>query len=160
MRLRSTGNIRAVGLMSGTSLDGLDLVPLKKNGKRIALDICPVNMGLNHFAEKQGFAFDKNGEMGRKGKVHDELLNKINQLEFYHAEPPKSLGREWVEKVFMPGLNDFEISDEDKLRTFYEHIAKQIAGTTGEGGGKGRGKGTDIGGGKMLVTRGGAFMRF
>jgi len=154
------------------NLGGFANISFEKNGKRIAFDICPVNMVLNHFAEKQGFAFDKNGEMGRKGKVNNELLNKLNQLDFYHAEPPKSLGREWVEQVFMPVLNDFEITEEDKLRTIYEHITKQIVGTIGGGGGggkdkeegrgKGGGKGKDEeeGGGKMLVTGGGAFNTF
>ena len=154
------------------NLGGFANISFEKNGKRIAFDICPVNMVLNHFAEKQGFAFDKNGEMGRKGKVNNELLNKLNQLDFYHAEPPKSLGREWVEQVFMPVLNDFEITEEDKLRTIYEHITKQIVGVIGEGGGRGKdkeegrgrgggeGKDKEEGGGKMLVTGGGAFNAF
>jgi anhydro-N-acetylmuramic acid kinase len=136
------------------NLGGFANISFEKNGKRIAFDICPVNIVLNHFAEKQGFYFDKNGEMGRKGKVNSELLKKLNQLDFYRAEPPKSLGREWVEKVFMPVLSDFEITEEDKLRTVYEHIAQQIAGKIGGG------EGTDNGGGKMLVTGGGAFNAF
>ncbi len=140
------------------NLGGFANISFEKNKNRIAFDICPVNMVLNHFAEKQGFAFDKNGEMGRKGKVNTELLNKLNQLDFYRAEPPKSLGREWVEQVFMPVLNDFEISDEDKLRTVYEHIAKQIVGTIGRGEGEGKGEGR--GGRKMLVTGGGTFNTF
>jgi len=152
------------------NLGGFANISFEKNGKRIAFDICPVNIILNHFAEKQGFAFDKNGEMGRKGKVNTELLNQLNQLDFYRTEPPKSLGREWVEQVFMPVLNDFEISDEDKLRTVYEHIAQQIVGVIGEGGGRGKDKeegrgggkggGEDEGGGRMLVTGGGAFNAF
>jgi len=138
------------------NLGGFANISFEKNGKRIAFDICPVNIILNHFAEKQGFSFDKNGEMGRKGKVNTELLNLLNQMGFYHVEPPKSLGREWVEQVFMPVLNDFEISDEDKLRTIYEHIAQQIVGTIYRGKGEGEGEG----GGRMLVTGGGAFNAF
>jgi anhydro-N-acetylmuramic acid kinase len=143
------------------NLGGFANISFEENGKRIAFDICPVNTIINHFAEKQGFAFDKNGELGRKGKVHDELLSKLNQLDFYSAEPPKSLGREWVEQVFMPVLNDFEISDEDKLRTVYEHIAQQIALTvSGKGEGRGGGKVGGLAEGKMLVTGGGAFNTF
>ncbi len=130
------------------NLGGFANISYEKNGNRIAFDICPVNIVLNHFAEKEGLAYDKNGELGRKGKVNIELLKKLNQLDFYLAEPPKSLGREWVEQVFMKVLSDFEITEEDKLRTIYEHIALQIAGTiAGEGGD----------GGKMLVTGGGTF---
>lgn len=146
------------------NLGGFANISFEKNGKRIAFDICPVNIALNHFAEIQGFAFDKNGDLGRKGKVNTELLNKLNLLDFYGSEPPKSLGREWVEQVFMSVVNDFEISDEDKLRTVYEHIAQQIVGTIGRGKGEGEGKdkgeeeGRDKG--KMLVTGGGAFNAF
>ncbi len=147
------------------NLGGFANISFEKNRKRIAFDICPMNMVLNHFSEKQGFAFDKNGELGRKGKVNTELLTKLNQLDFYHAAPPKSLGREWVEQVFMPVLNDFEISDEDKLRTVYEHIAQQISGTIGRGEGgeeeeEEEGQGEGRGKGRMLVTGGGAFNTF
>lgn len=130
------------------NLGGFANISFEKNGKRIAFDICPVNFILNHFAEKQGFTFDKNGDLGRKGKINTILLNQLNRLDFYHSSTPKSLGREWVEQVFMPVLSNFEISDEDKLRTVYEHIAQQIVGTTGRGEGK------------MLVTGGGAFNTF
>ena len=67
----------------------------------MAFDICPVNIILNHVANKQGFTFDKNGELGRNGNVNIELLNKLNQIEFYAEKPPKSLGREWLEQIFM-----------------------------------------------------------
>jgi anhydro-N-acetylmuramic acid kinase len=139
------------------NLGGFANISFEKNGKRIAFDICPVNIVLNHFAEKQGFYFDKNGEMGRKGKVNSELLKKLNQLDFYRAEPPKSLGREWIEKVFMPLLYQTEISDEDKLRTVYEHIAQQITGIVS---GIEKGKGAGGGRGRMLVTGGGVFNKF
>ena len=155
------------------NLGGFANISFEKNGKRIAFDICPVNIVLNHYAEKQGFAFDKNGNLGRKGKVNTELLKKLNQLDFYHVASPKSLGREWVEKVFMPMLYQSDISEEDKLRTIYEHIEQQIAGivsgsSKGQGEGKDKGQGKDKGGGKgggkgrgrMLVTGGGAFNTF
>jgi anhydro-N-acetylmuramic acid kinase len=69
------------------------------------------------------------------------------------------LGREWVENSFMPILNNFEISDKDKLRTVYEHVAQQI-GKIGEGKEEGKGEGKDEGKGKMLVAGGGAFNLF
>ncbi|KAF0236848.1 MAG: anhydro-N-acetylmuramic acid [Prolixibacteraceae bacterium] len=147
------------------NLGGFANISFEKNEKRVAFDICPVNIVLNYFAEKQGFAFDKNGELGRNGKVNTYLLEKLNQLDFYLKEPPKSLGREWVEQVFMPVLNDVETSANDKLRTVYEHIAQQISGIVsgvekggGEGGEKDRER--EGGGGKMLVTGGGAFNVF
>ena len=155
------------------NLGGFANISFEKNGKRIAFDICPVNIVLNHFAEKHGFAFDKNGELGRKGKVNDVLLKKLNQLDFYKNAPPKSLGREWVEQIFMPLLDQSDISEEDKLRTVCEHIAQQISEIAtvrsegkgkeeGGGGGGGEGKEEDRseGGGRMLVTGGGVFNTF
>ncbi len=142
------------------NLGGFANISFEKDEKRIAFDLCPVNIVLNHFAEKQGFSFDKNGDLGRKGKVNQELLLKLNQLDFYRKTAPKSLGREWVEQVFMPVLNDFEITDEDKLRTVYEHIAKQISGRGEGGGGEEEGQGEGRGKGRMLVTGGGAFNAF
>jgi len=133
------------------NLGGFANISFEKNNQRIAFDICPVNFVLNYFAEKQGFDFDKDGELGRKGKVYNDFLKELNQIDFYQKLPPKSLGREWVEQVFMPHLNNFKISDDDKLRTIYEHIAQQIAGIDL---GKGEGKR------KMLVTGGGAFNTF
>jgi len=129
------------------NLGGFANISFEENENRIAFDICPVNIVLNYFAEKRGLSFDKNGELGRKGKINSQLLEKLNQLDFYLKEPPKSLGREWVEQVFMPVINNADIAEDDKLRTVYEHIAQQI------------GKATS-GKGKMLVTGGGAFNSF
>lgn len=129
------------------NLGGFANISFNKNNRRVAFDICPVNFILNHFAEKQGFAFDKNGELGRKGKINPELLEQLNRLDFYRQEPPKSLGREWMEQTYLPVLQNMQFSEEDKMRTVYENIAQQIANnTSGEG--------------KMLVTGGGVFNTF
>lgn len=143
------------------NLGGFANISFEKSNKRIAFDICPTNFVLNHFAEKQGFSYDKNGELGRKGNINNKLLEKLNLIEFYNNEPPKSLGREWVENIFMPIVNNSEITDEDKLRTVYEHIAQQIADIV-EGGGKGRGEGESKveREERILVTGGGAFNTF
>jgi len=98
-----------------------------KKGERIAFDICPVNIVLNDLANKLGKEFDKNGTIASKGKINSELLDKLNSLSFYKKNPPKSLGREWIEKYFFPVLNSFNISIQDKLKTVCVHIAIQIA---------------------------------
>ena len=129
------------------NLGGFANVSYHQNNQRIAYDICPVNFVLNYFAKKKGLAYDKNGELGKQGKIHSELLKELNGLRFYSQNPPKSLGREWIEKEFYPILNSFPISDLDKLRTIYEHISIQISKITSEKG-------------KMLITGGGAFNTF
>jgi len=129
------------------NLGGFANISFEKNNQRIAFDICPANIILNHFAAKQGYSFDKNGQLGRTGKVNTELLKNLNNLPFYQQNPPKSLGREWLEKEFIPVLEHSSTSEKDKLRTVYTHIAQQIAAATS-------------GRGKMLFTGGGAFNTF
>ena len=129
------------------NLGGFGNISFESEQKQIAFDTGPANIILNYFAEKQGFAFDKNGELGKRGKVNSELLNSLNNISFYKKNPPKSLGREWVENTFIPILNLAKISDDDKLRTIYEHIAFQISKVVS-------------GNGKMLITGGGAFNSF
>ena len=129
------------------NLGGFANISFEKNNNRVAFDICPVNFILNYFAEKKGLAFDKDGEMGKKGLINNELLENLNQIDFYRKSPPKSLSREWVERIFNPIVLNIDSSDKDKLRTIYEHIAQQIAQVVS-------------GKGKMLVTGGGTFNTF
>lgn len=128
------------------NLGGFSNISFRKKNKRLAFDICPVNIVLNQLAQKQNRAFDKNGELGKSGQVFNPLLNELNELGFYKQDAPKSLGREWVEQVFLPVLDNYSIAETDKIRTVYEHIAIQISkvGKTG----------------KMLITGGGAFNGF
>ena len=129
------------------NLGGFANVSYEKDNKRVAFDNCPVNFALNFFAEKHGLKYDKDGELGKQGEINNELLNKLNDLKYYKQEPPKSLGRELMEDEFFPIVNSGSISDLDKMRTIYEHIAIQIAkiGTRS---------------GKLLITGGGAFNTF
>lgn len=95
--------------------------------ERMAFDICPANIVLNYLAGELGKEFDKEGNIASKGKINSELLGKLNNLSYYESVPPKSIGREWIEKYFFPALNPSIISIPDKLRTVCEHIAFQIS---------------------------------
>lgn len=128
------------------NLGGFSNISFEENGKRIAYDICPVNTVLNYYATRLGKEYDAGGELARSGKIIPELLSALNELEFYAASYPKSLGFEFVKGTVLPLIEKFEISDNDKLRTFTEHIAIQIARVTGSG--------------KLLVTGGGAYNTF
>ena len=129
------------------NLGGFANISFENNNKRIAFDICPVNIVLNELVEKFGRKYDENGIVGKKGSVDPALLEELNDLEFYLQSEPKSLGREWVEEYFTPILLRSPVEELNKLRTVYEHIAVQIATIL-------NGKGT------MLVTGGGAFNTF
>jgi len=129
------------------NLGGFANASFEQNKRRIAYDICPVNFALNYLAEQVGLNYDKDGELGRKGKINVLLLEKLNYLNYYSQNPPKSTGREWMENVFFPVLSSFTISNSDKIRTVYEHIAIQLSKITIEKG-------------KLLITGGGAFNSF
>jgi anhydro-N-acetylmuramic acid kinase len=131
------------------NLGGFANISYDKNNVRIAHDICPVNIVLNNLTRTIGKEFDFEGGLASKGRINSELLKDINQLEFYHLNAPKSLGKEWVLKYLMPVLDRYEISLEDKLATLCEHIAYQIAVIVGSASSK-----------KMLVTGGGAYNKF
>lgn len=109
------------------NLGGFANCSFEKNGQRIAFDICPVNIVLNKYAEKLGKDFDEDGKIAALGKIDEALLNKLNSLSFYTEKPPKSLGLEWVKATIFTILDASNISSEDILRTFTEHIAVQLA---------------------------------
>ena len=128
------------------NLGGIANISFEKKGKRVAFDICPVNIILNHLSLGKGKSFDKDGRIAMKGSVKKNLLSKLNSVSYYRRSFPKSLGREDIEKNFFPILNPNTEMTEDKLRTFCEHIAVQIGSVTGTG--------------RMLVTGGGAYNSF
>ena len=109
------------------NLGGFANVSTKVNSARIAYDICPLNIVLNHYAIKLGYNFDENGKIAALGNINSQLLKALNQLEFYKSSPPKSLGLEWVNKTIFPLIVFYQLSIKDILRTFVEHSAFQIA---------------------------------
>lgn len=127
------------------NLGGFANLSFENKGTRLAFDIGPCNIVLNAIAKELGISYDKDGHIGKKGKINKELLFKLNNLDFYKKNNPKSLGREWVEEVFMPIVHNYNISSEDKLSTLYEHISTQIITVTNKLDGK-----------NILVTGGGA----
>ena len=131
------------------NLGGFANISMQLKDKRIAWDISPANIILNYLAGKKGKAYDKNGEMAATGVIHPELLQTLNSLGYYQLNPPKSLGREWIEKEIIPMLNLYNISPEDAACTFCEHIALQIAACLDNNSNK-----------IMLITGGGAFNTF
>ncbi len=108
------------------NLGGIANVSFQEEGERRAFDICPANMAFNYFTKELGYEYDLDGNLGRQGKVQEELLSLLNALEFYQQTGPKSLGREWFENDFLPLISSFQLSPEDILRTLYEHISDQL----------------------------------
>jgi anhydro-N-acetylmuramic acid kinase len=108
------------------NIGGFANISFDLKGIRKAFDICPVNIVLNDFAVKYGKDYDADGILGRKGHVDSELLSQLNNLNYYKTELPKSLGREWIDDIFVPILNSSAANTHDKFRTLYAHFAYQI----------------------------------
>ena len=108
------------------NLGGFANISFDENNQRIAFDICPVNIVMNHYTRQINLDFDNEGKLARSGKINIELLTTLNKLDFYSLKHPKSLGLEWVESRIIPLINSFELSIADVLRTFVEHVAIQI----------------------------------
>lgn len=131
-----------LGGIANISFDILD--------KRVAFDICPVNIVLNELAEKTGQAFDAGGGTARKGQLIESLLRQLEDLDYYKREFPKSMGKEWIDASVFPLLNHENIAN--LLYTFCVHISMQINAVTKKFA-EGKNK-------KVLVTGGGAFNTF
>ena len=128
------------------NLGGFSNFSFKNDGLRKAYDICPVNIVLNKYSKKLGKQYDNNGLISKTGSINNDLLKELNNINYYKKLPPKSLGKEWLEREFLHVLKKYNDSTPNILRTLVEHIAIQIANC--------------IKSGKCLVTGGGAFNTF
>ncbi len=133
------------------NLGGIANVSFKENDQRISFDICVANMALNYLSNKLDLPFDENGKLAESGKVIPDILNKLNELDYFKLPHPKSLGFEQFQTDILPIIENKNLDIPDILRTFVEHIAIQIAivlDTTS--------KPRD----QVVVTGGGAFNKF
>lgn len=110
------------------NLGGFSNISFQDRDRRLAFDISPCNMALNLIANQIGKPYDEGGNIARGGQLIPNLLQNLNQLEYYQLTYPKSLGKEWFEQQFRPLLLEFEqhFSAADILHTLVQHIAIQI----------------------------------
>ena len=130
------------------NLGGFSNISFEENGQRIAFDISPVNTVLNFYANQLGFDYDDGGKISRSGKMNPHLFTTLNTLDFYKKAHPKSLGFEFVKDTVLPLIESFSVATADKMHTFLEHVAYQIALALPQKKGK------------LLVTGGGAYNNF
>lgn len=127
------------------NIGGFSNISYDENARRIAYDICPSNIVLNHLCTFLNLPYDKGGQIAESSNVCPQLLDELDNIPYYIYKERKSLGKEFVKEFVFPILNNYSISYEDKIATYTEHIATQIAkhinGTT-------------------LITGGGAYNTF
>jgi anhydro-N-acetylmuramic acid kinase len=111
------------------NLGGFANISFQKQHHRLAFDICPANLPLNHYVQSLGFAYDEGGLLAAQGTLNEPLLAALNGLDFYKKKPPKSLGLEWLKCEVYPLLDQSSIDRNSILRTLVEHTAIQISNT-------------------------------
>ena len=133
------------------NIGGIANVSLHEDDEIIAFDICAANRVLNMLANEKNKPYDEGGMMASSGKIISELLEQLNQLDYYSVPPPKSLANSFGTDIIYPLIKSFNLPVEDALCTYVEHIAMQIknsfptqAETTQQ----------------LMITGGGAFNQF
>ena len=118
------------------------------SANRIAFDVCPANRVLNILAGEKGKSFDEDGLLAASGKINEGLLKELNQQAYYKQPYPKSLANDFGTGIIYPLVKKWQLSTEDSLRTYTEHIAIQVQ------------RSVENGNGKLLITGGGALNKF
>lgn len=134
------------------NLGGIANISFNVSDKYIAFDVCPANRVLNLLSGMVDKDFDAGGQMAAMGNVILELLEKLDNLEYYRKPYPKSLANSFGVDVVFPLIKSYAIPHTDGLRTYTEHIVRQISKSITEVNPNGENR--------LLVTGGGAFNNF
>ncbi len=121
----------------------------------IAFDVCAANRVLNILAKDLAKDYDAGGELASKGKIDQELLDKLNSLDYYSKPWPKSLANEFGTETVMDIIRERGLDPHDSLRTYAEHIALQVKNAVAR-----LRAGHSEENQEMLVTGGGAYNSF
>ena len=108
------------------NIGGIANISINKENEIIAFDVCAANRVLNMLAGEKSLAYDDEGKISSQGKIHEDLLEKLNALEYYKHPHPKSLANSFGTDIVYPLLKSFSINIEDTLCTYTEHICVQI----------------------------------
>ncbi len=108
------------------NLGGISNISFDHQSKRIAYDISPANMLLNHICKSIDLQYDEGGKISASGTINTQLLAQLNNLAYYKLPYPKSLGYEWFTDKVVPILDNTNDSTNNLLHTSVHHIAEQI----------------------------------
>ena len=119
----------------------------------IAFDICAANRVLNMLAAEKNKPYDEDGKMAASGKINEALLEELNALDYYKLDYPKSLANSFGTDTIYPLIKNFNLSTEDSLCNYTEHIAIQVKNSL-------ESQFSKINIQKLMITGGGAFNKF
>lgn len=109
------------------NLGGISNISMETEDGRVAFDISPFNLLLNHYANMKGLRYDDQGKLAESGTVIPGLLEELENLPLYHQDHRRSLGREDVDRSYRPVLNRYTASPENILATLTKHFSNQIS---------------------------------
>ncbi|QDH78665.1 anhydro-N-acetylmuramic acid kinase [Echinicola soli] len=109
------------------NLGGIANISMIHQGQRMAFDVSPFNLLLNEVAAKKGLMYDDQGMLAAAGIINTAFLNQLNAIDFYTHTGAKSLGREEIESIFLPLLNQQNDTVENILATLVAHYTEQIS---------------------------------
>lgn len=109
------------------NIGGIANVSLQLPEQYLAFDVCPANRVLNLLAGEAGKAYDEGGKMAAGGQLQQDLLDQLNALPYFGQPYPKSLANDFGTDVLYPLVCASGHSLPDRLHTFTEHIAVQVA---------------------------------
>lgn len=107
------------------NLGGIMNISIKENGEIVSFDIGVCNQLINHYANLYNMPFDKDGCIAQRGNFSQFLFDKLNDLPYFSQKFPKSLDNGFTQNL-IDICDSYDLSIEDKLHTFYHHIAFQI----------------------------------
>ncbi|MEP3346424.1 MAG: anhydro-N-acetylmuramic acid kinase [Litoreibacter sp.] len=94
-------------------------------GALLAFDTGPANAPVNDLMQaRRGLAFDRDGELAAKGRVHAQIVDDFLNHAYFHKMPPKSLDRDDFAGL-APVVET--LSDADAAATLTECCAASVA---------------------------------
>lgn len=110
------------------NIGGIANITVRNNNDSIlAFDICPANQVLNTLANREGLPMDEEGVLAQQGTLLLDVLEQLNNQDYYKRAAPKSLSNEAAIQLVFPDLLESPHSTKDLLRTANQHIADQVA---------------------------------
>lgn len=116
------------------NIGGIGNVTVIPAGARLedvfAFDTGPGNMVINEVVQElKGIPYDKDGYFASMGKVDEDLLAQLMDIDYIKEAPPKTTGRELFGKQFVLRLleENKHLTDEDLIATVTMYTAKTIA---------------------------------
>ena len=139
------------------NIGGIANLSFRNNNHYHAFDVCPANRVLNLLVQPQGLLMDEGGAIAATGSVNEDLLSRLNLLDYYGMAYPKSLANDFGTDVVYPMVEFFNLPVEDGLATYCEHIADQVAESIRKITSR---EGLETAGQQLLVTGGGALNHY